>query len=388
MTMTEIRSTIRAGVPQSNSALYWKIQFSVGDPVAYLEVPGEDGAMRTVCIVRDVELDRAREKVTADEICVPADYTPEGGFSADREVGTAQAAAECLRRHGVSKVVADRTLPLSFATVIGEAGIAVECDLEMGILERRQKSAGEIEMLRRSQSVTEGAIRLACEMIARAEAREGGVLFHEGSELTSQRVRSAVDIFLMERGFSGPSWIIASGAQGASCHHIGEGPLRTGEPVIVDIFPTDQGSHYCGDCTRTVVNGDVPEELVAMHAAVCEAKAAGVAAIRAGVTGATVHVATTDVIRERGFGVVLPDENKAGMGAAMTHGTGHGIGLDVHEPPLLVPDGVELLVGDVLTVEPGLYRVGFGGVRVEDMVVVTEDGSDNLNQLPEGLDWK
>ncbi|MEM7146051.1 MAG: Xaa-Pro peptidase family protein [Verrucomicrobiota bacterium] len=380
-------ATIRAGVTQQNSALFWKVQFSAGDPLAFLEVPGGEGKVRTVCIVRDVELDRAREKVRADEVCVPADYEPESGFSADREVGMAQAAAECLRRHGVSTVTADRTLPLSFATVLGEAGIKVVCDLEMGVMERRRKSAWEIEKLRYSQEVTEGAIRLACEMIARAEADREGVLRQEGDELTSARVRAAVNLFLMERGFSGPSWIIAGGAQGASCHHTGEGALRTGEPVIVDIFPTDQGSHYCGDCTRTVVHGDVPEELVAMHAAVCEAKAAGTAAIRAGVTGKAVHAATTEVIRARGFGVVTPEENKAGMGAAMTHGTGHGIGLDVHEPPLLAPDGVELVAGDVLTVEPGLYRVGFGGVRVEDLVVVTEDGCENLNRLPEGMDW-
>ena len=387
-TLKSKRATIQAGVPQHNSALFWKIRFSVGDPVAFIEVPLEGGGVRSICIVRDVELDRAREAVRADVIGVPADFAPDGGLSADREVATAQAAAECLRREGVKTVVADRTLPLSFADVIGRAGIKVECDLAMGILERRQKTEEELDKLRHSQRVTEEAIRLGCEMIAGADAGEGGVLYSGGEVLTSERVRAAVNVFLMERGFAGPSPIIAGGPQGASCHHIGAGVLRTGEPVIVDIFPTDQASHYCGDCTRTVVHGEISEELLRMHAAVCDAKAAAIAVIRPGVTGKEVHQATLDTLARHGFPFVAPGDHDASKGAALTHGTGHGIGLEVHEPPLLDAKGVELLVGDVLTVEPGLYKVGLGGVRVEDMVVVTAEGAENFNRLPEGMHWK
>lgn len=376
------RTTIQAGVPQSNSALYWRLQFAVGDPVAFITLPN-----KTICIVRDVELDRAREAVRADEIGVPADYTPDGGLSADREVATAQAAAECLRRNGVTAVTADRTLPLSFAHVLREAGVSVDCDLDMGVLERRQKSPAEIEKLRHAQNITEDAIRLACQMVARADADSDGILIHGGQPLTSERVRAAVNIFLMEHGFSGPQWIIAGGPHGASCHHIGTGALRTGQPVIVDIFPTDHSSHYCGDCTRTVVHGEIPDAIARMHATVREAKTNAIAAVRAGATGSDVHAATTRTITDLGFAVVAPGDNNPDIGPALTHGTGHGIGLDVHEPPLLDPKGVELLAGDVLTVEPGLYHVGVGGVRVEDMVVVTPDGCENLNRLPEGLDW-
>lgn len=382
MSNSPSKATIQAGVPQSNSALFWKIQFSVGDPVAYITLP-----TKTVCIVRDVELDRAREAVEADEISVPADYTPDGGLSADREVATAQAAAECLQRNGVTTVTADRTLPLSFAQVIGDAGITVGCDLAMGVLERRQKSAAEIDKLRHAQNITEDAIRLACEMIARADTNADGTLVSGGGILTSERVRAAVNIFLMQHGFSGPQWIIAGGAHGASCHHIGTGPLHTGQPVIVDIFPTDQKTHYCGDCTRTVVHGEIPDEIARMHATVRQAKTNAIAAVRAGATGKDVHAATTKTIIGNGFAVVAPGDNSPETGPALTHGTGHGIGLDVHEPPLLDPKGVGLLAGDVLTVEPGLYKVGLGGVRVEDMVVVTETGCENLNRLPEGLDW-
>jgi Xaa-Pro aminopeptidase len=378
------KTTIRAGIPQLNSNLFHVTQFSVGDPVVYLDIENKG----TTCIVRDVELDRAQKKIQADRISVPADFTPEGGLSADREIATAQAAAECLLRSGVTEVTADRSLPLSFAHILQEAGIEVACDLDFGVVERRQKSEAEIEMLRQSQAVTEEAIAMACRMIARADAGPSGVLQVDGSTLTSERVHAAINVFLMQRGFSGPKYIVSGGSQGASCHHHGDGELLTGQPVIVDIFPTNQETHYCGDCTRTVVHGDIPTEIAEMHAAVCAAKAAGCAAIHPGVTGSEVHAATTKELTDRGFYTGFPPEGAPLSYCTMHHGTGHGIGLEVHEPPLLDATGIELLRGDALTVEPGLYRKDLGGVRVEDLVVVTENGIENLNHLPEGLDWK
>lgn len=382
--MSNPKSTIQAGVPQTNTALFHAIRFSVGDPVALLSI---DGA-RKIAIVRDIELERARTHISADEIACPADFAPENGLSADREVATAQAAAECLRRNGVREVAADRSLPLSFAHVIEEAGVRVVCDLEMGVMERRRKSEEDVEQLRQAQAVTEDAIQLACELIARADAQPDGVLHHDGSPLTSERVQAGVNIFLMEKGFSGPTFIVSGGPQGACAHNTGSGPLRTGQPVIVDIFPTSQATHFCGDCTRTVVHGEIPDEIKKMHAAVCEAKANACAVLRPGVAGKDVHAATTETLKRLGFNIGFRPEGAPDSFCTMHHGTGHGIGMDVHEPPLLDATGIELVEGDALTVEPGLYRKDLGGVRVEDMVVVTAEGHINLNRLPEGLDWR
>jgi Xaa-Pro aminopeptidase len=125
-----------------------------------------------------------------------------------------------------------------------------------------------------------------------------------------------------------------------------------------------------------------------MHAAVCAAKRAAIAAAAAGVTGEAVHQATMEAIRRQGYSIGLPTADSPDSYCALTHGTGHGVGLDVHEPPLLDLKGPELLAGDVVTIEPGLYRKDLGGVRVEDMIVIAEQGCENLNQLPEGLAWK
>ncbi len=253
---------ICAGVPAVNNTLFWRVGFMVGDPVALLEVP-DAGRIRSTLILRDIEMQRARRKARADQVACPADFAPEGGLSGDRETATAQAAAECLRRAGVDSVVADRSLPLIFAEFLTRAGISVRCDTELWVADRRQKRDEEIEHLRRSQHITEQAMRFACERIACAEPRAGGVLYHDHQPLTSQGVRTAIDHFLMDLDFTSPTSIVAGGPQGADCHDIGSGELRTGQPVIVDIFPRSRATMYWGDCTRTVVHGEIPSEVQA-----------------------------------------------------------------------------------------------------------------------------
>jgi Xaa-Pro aminopeptidase len=224
--------------------------------------------------------------------------------------------------------------------------------------------------------------------VAGAAASADGVLMHEGEPLTAERLRAMVDVFLLERGYTNPPSIIAGGPEGGDCHNIGSGALRTGQPIIIDIFPCSRETLYNGDCTRTIVHGEIPDEIAKMHAVVVEAKAAAIGATRAGATGEAVHEATAQVITAHGHPMGLPPEDADDSYCGMVHGTGHGVGLDVHEPPLLDKGGPELVVGDILTIEPGLYSKAIGGVRVEDMVLVTASGCDNFDALPEGLIWK
>ena len=380
-------AVVMAGVPATNKALYHAARFSAGDPAALLFLPDDEGGFDRLLIVRDIEVDRARQHARAEEVACPADFVPgDGGLSGDRETATAQAAAEAMVRAGIQVAVADRTLPLIFAQHIGERGVEVFYDEELGVADRRVKDEEEVAALREAQGVTERVMAMACALIANATPGEGGILQHEGAPLTAERVRRMIDIALLEQGYTNPGCIVAGGPMGGDCHELGSGELRTGEPVIIDIFPCSRATQYNGDCTRTVVHGEIPEAIAAMHQAVVEAKAAAIAAIRPGVTGEQVHAATAAVIEQaHGYAMGFPTEAHK---ATMPHGTGHGIGLDVHEPPLLDQAGPELVVGDALTVEPGLYQPGLGGVRVEDMVVVTEDGCENLNTLPLGLDWR
>lgn len=372
------------GLPEVHMALYRRIQFSVHDPVVLIEL---EGGAKSVLILRDIEMERAKAKARVTDVHCPADFEPEGGLSGDRETATAQATAECLRRHGVGKVYGDRLLPLAYVDRIQKAGIEVEFDPDLGVSERRRKTEEEVAWLREAQGVTEQAMEMVCRKIATAVAGVNGVLAHGAQTLTSELLRLDVQSFFLAEGYGGDPAIIAAGRAGADCHNLGSGEIFTGVPVIVDIFPKNQTTHYCGDCTRTVVHGDIPDEVLRMHKAVSDAKWAAVSATRAGVSGEVVHKAAINSLISSGYGAGLPSEEDPDEFCSMTHGTGHGIGLEVHEPPLLDMNGLELVVGDALTVEPGLYSKAIGGVRLEDMVIVRENGCENLNRLPEGLDW-
>ncbi len=363
----------------------------MGDPAAYLEIPKPGGGVETVFILREIELGRARAARVADRTCGYGEFAPPDGLASDREIRIAQSAAECFRRSGVREVWADRSLPMVFAAVFAEVGISLRCDPSLGVLERRSKSESEIEALRAAQATAEQCVRFACEWIAGCEAGAGGALRRDGGEVTSERVRAEANMWLLRRGAEPCTGaIVAGGAQGGDCHEQGSGALRTGEPIIVDIWPMNPATRYYGDCTRTVVHGrdgEVPPEVRAMHSAVAAAKKAAIAAVRAGASGEAVHGAACGAFRERGYLVGAPPEGEQRAGAAYVHGTGHGVGLDVHEPPLLDEGGPALVDGECVTIEPGLYSASLGGVRIEDMVVARAWGCENLNSIPETLTW-
>lgn len=376
-------ATIMAGIPAKNAALFHAMRFSVGDPVALIRIDGN-----STLILRDIEMERASKHARVEKVHCPADFEPKQGLSGDRETATAQAAAEFLSQNSVKVVTGDRSLPLIFSEMLRERGIEVKCDHDLGVSQRRSKSAEEVKWLQDIQTITEAAVRLACERIANADANADGILMHDGSPLTSERVRAEVDIFLMNQNCAPAPAIIAAGPQGADCHNLGDGPIKTGVPVIVDIFPENRATGYNGDCSRTVVHGQVPDEVQKMHAAVVAAKQAGIDLTKTGVTGEDVHKAVIATITEHGFKIGIPAESEPAEYCGMVHGTGHGVGLDVHESPLLDFKGPALVAGDVITIEPGLYSKAIGGIRIEDMVVVTDEGCRNLNKLPEDLTWK
>ena len=378
-------ATVLAGVPAVNMTLFHRIRFSVGDSAFFAELP--DG--QTILLVRDIEMHRASKFARADRVGCASEFMPEGGLVGDRDTALAQSGAECLQQAGVTEVRADRTLPYIFAFHLQQAGIKLNYDPEMGVRERRVKDDEELENLRAVQDVTEDAMQMACSLIARAPADTDGLLQYEGSPLTSECVRQLISQFVLDYDCTTlHGSIVVTIPHVADCHHFGTGPLRKDLPVIVDIFPTHNHTHYCGDCTRTVVNGDPSGTIRDMHACVVKANRAGCEALRPGTTGEAVHEVVTEMIRGDGYAMGQPPDDADEEFIGMRHGTGHGIGLDVHEPILLAKGGEEILAGEVFTVEPGLYSAKYGGVRVEDMVAVTTNGYENFNQLHSGLDWR
>ncbi|MCM2369236.1 M24 family metallopeptidase [Aporhodopirellula aestuarii] len=385
-------ATLFAGLADRNPNLFRRIGLPLGDPTAWIELPSGN----KIRIVRDLEMDRTRAAgieegddhaaIELGTVFCPADFPPtNGSLSADRETATAQAVAACLQKEGVRRVRADRTLPMIYVWHVAAAGIAIDYDDELGVIDRRVKTASEVAALRQAQHVTEQVMLQICRRIATASVDDDGHLIDESYLLTSERIRAFAARLFMDRGFTmSHGAIVAARPFSADCHHAGTGPLSTGVPIIVDLFPRDESTRYNGDCTRTVVHGTPNDEVVRMHAAVVASKAAGEAEMYPGRTADAVHKAVIRELEAAGYQSrrgELTDE------ASIQHGTGHGIGLDVHEPILLDDGGGELLEGEMFTVEPGLYGRRDGGVRVEDMVLVTENGPEIINELPMGLDW-
>jgi Xaa-Pro aminopeptidase len=157
-------------------------------------------------------------------------------------------------------------------------------------------------------------------------------------------------------------------------------------PIVVDVWPRDNESFCYSDMTRTYVVGEPPPEIVEWHRLVKEALDRAVGDIRAGIDGKVVFDGTCEIFEAAGHPTQRTKTPGEPLADGFFHGLGHGVGFEVHEQPGMgrASEG-ELRARDVVTVEPGLYRQGFGGVRLEDLVLVTEDGAENLTQYPYDL---
>jgi len=281
------------GVPATNFTLYHRAGFLCGDPVAFVSAEDENGSASSALILRDIELDRARQVARTDACFCPRDLVPAGELSGDRATATAQAAAHWLRARGVRRVLGDPTLPLLAIEACRALGVEVALAPDLGVIQRRVKSEAEIAHLRQAQAFTEEAMRMAGGLILGASAAADGTLMHGGSPLTAERVRGEIAVFCARGGYTDSGGaIVAQGDRAADCHDAGGGVLKTGLPVIVDIFPRNQTTLYCGDCTRTVCHGTIPPLAAHMHAAVLAAKRAAEAELCPGSTGKRVHAAT------------------------------------------------------------------------------------------------
>jgi Xaa-Pro aminopeptidase len=330
-----------------------------------------------VLVVSPLEIDNARSKARVKSIIEDRDVYARDAW--------AELAARMLRERGLDAARVSGNLRAVHLEELRRRGIDVEVDPSLFHAERRRKSAAEGAAIAEAQQAAEAAVIEVVRRLAGAEIKDG-VLWADGTPLTSERLYAAAQQVLAEKGFTCPDMIIAGSPGCAVPHYRGEGPIAANAPVIIDIFPSGRDSHFHGDLTRTVVVGDVGDEVRRMHAAVLQALDAGIETIAAGVPAQDPHRTVCQVLVDRGYATTTQGFEGTDGAAKLNHSTGHGVGLEIHEEPKLREGATYPLdEGDVVTVEPGLYLMGLGGVRIEDTGMVVAGGFRNFTTLTRSL---
>ncbi len=347
----------------------------VPDPFIFLEQNGK----RTI-VLSDLEIDRGKKQAQADEIVAYSKFEREVQGSAKQAPPFEKVVSHFLQKRGVRSAIVPANFPLGYAEELSRAKIKLQTTNVLFWPEREAKTDEELRLMRRALSITEKGMARAMEVLAACKARRNKRLDWFGQVLTSELLRAEIDSAILRAGGLPANTIVAGGDQACDPHERGSGPLLVNSLIILDIFPRDAQSGYYGDMTRTVVRGRASDEQRKLWEAVREGQEMALKKMKPGADGLKIHNEIKKLFADRGF----PTEVRSGKNVGFFHGTGHGLGLEIHEFPRF--QKTIFKPGQVLTVEPGLYYPGLGGARIEDVAVVTENGNRLLSKFEKRLE--
>jgi Xaa-Pro aminopeptidase len=358
-----------------------EVPVSVFDPFLY----GEHDGRRFVVI-------NAAEKARIQPVGPEVISYQELGFDdllgsgMSRDDALLEVTARACTSVGVRSAAVPRTFPLEVADRLRANGIELQVDRDLFARRRRVKTEPELNGIRRAQRAAEAGMDAARDLLRRAEERQGA-LFVDGEQLTSERMKTAIVQAFGDHDAAADEFTVSHGAQSAIGHERGSGPIAPGEPIVIDLFPRDRESGCYADMTRTYVVGEPDADLREYHRLCLQALEQALASTRAGVVGHDLFAETCRLFEEHGYKTPLSKQPGEVLEEGFLHTLGHGVGLQLHEKPSLgVTRDDPLVAGDVISIEPGLYRKGYGGCRLEDLVLVTESGIENLTDFPYDLE--
>jgi Xaa-Pro aminopeptidase len=362
---------------EGDSNMLYAVGFFVPDPFIFFL-----HKKTRYVVMSDLEIDRAKKQSQADRVLSLSLYQRKL-----RKMGKASPAMIdvldlLFRERGIRSLIVPANFSALLADQLRAKGFNVQIKRDPFFAERETKTASEVKHITESLRIAKLGLEAGIRALKRAKIGRDGFLYLKGSRLTSETLKTAVNTTMMAQGWLPSHTIISSGNQCVDPHHEGTGPIKAHTSIIFDIFPRSQKNGYFGDLSRTVVRGRASEKLKVIYATVQAGQQIGFDMIRAGVNGRDVHQKILALFDERGF----PTGRIKGRMQGFFHGTGHGLGLDIHEPPRIAPVEATLRAGHVVTVEPGLYYLGIGGVRLEDVVLVTEKDNRNLTDCPQYLE--
>lgn len=357
--------------PETDANLLYLSRFSAPDPFLWWKVDGQSHA-----VLSTLEIDRGRACEGLDHVHAADEFLPKG--SRKKDLGAVIAGIKAAFK--ITKFLVPENTPVGLVEQLRRKKITVVVKKGDYCPEREIKTQEEIAQITAAQRMGEAGMRRAFEVLKETKIKPNGALFWNQRRLTSEVLRGEMDAEVARRGGIPTGTIVAGGNQACDPHERGSGPLRAHEAIILDIFPRDQRTGYFGDLTRTVVKGKASEALKKLYATVGEGKHWAMARMRAGADGKKLHKDLVERFKLRGY----PTEQRDGRWVGFFHGTGHSLGLEIHEPPRF--SAGKFKAGHIMTVEPGLYYPGLGGIRLEDLVVVTKQSVKKLTRVVEKLE--
>jgi Xaa-Pro aminopeptidase len=360
------------GAPDTSPDLFHAIPVGIIDPFLYAE---KDGHRAATVSVLDADKVRALGIDVIDPAQLGADELLTSGVSR-YELGLEIALRAC-RELGLERAIVPPEFPLAVADHLRAGGVALDVDHDAFVLRRRSKTDGQLAGIRRAQKAADAAMAVAADLVR--ELRPG---------LTSEEIRAAMTDACDEHGSDLPGDVIVShGPQSADGHESGHGAIGAGEPVVVDIWPRDRESRCWADMTRTfVAGGGTPDDELAEYWRLTrESLQLVYPEVRDGADAHAIFRRSCEPFIAAGQPTQLTKADGEVLRDGYFHGLGHGVGLEVHERPGLGRAPDTLMAGDVITLEPGCYRQGYGGCRLEDLVLVTADGCETLTDFPYDL---
>ena len=377
--MLHAMSTARLIIADSekNANLYYATRFLAPDPFIFAQVDHH-----RLMVMSDLEVDRARAQAKVDEVLSYTKLAQAAKRRGVAEPTMMDVVDELLKSRAVDAVEVPSDCSVVHADALRKRGYTVQPKADPFFPERMVKSDDEIACLTEALRITEEALATAIELIRNAEVIPDGSLRLGGKPLTAELLRKSMHLIMMERDCVAQHTIVACGVQAVDPHNEGSGVLMANQPIVMDVFPQHARHRYFADITRTVVKGQASDKVRRMFDAVKAGQEIAYRMLKDGVDGATVHNAILDSFERQNF----PTGEQGGRMQGFFHGTGHGVGLEIHEPPRISPRADTLKAGMVVTVEPGLYYLDAGGIRIEDMVVVTNNGYRLLTEAPKVLE--
>jgi len=358
--------------------MLYAVGMFVPDPFIYLRTRGKD-----YVVMSDLEIDRARKQAPHCRTLALSDYQHKLRDAGVKNPGVGEVLIAFLRERKLRSVKVPYNFPLGLAEDLQKNRIRPVPIRGSFFPQREQKNAGEVKKISAALMMAEVGMAEAIQALRASKIGKDRRLMYHNVPLTSEKLRSVIDTAILQACGCAAHTIVAGGRQGCDPHEVGFGPLRAHEPIILDIFPRSQKTGYFGDITRTVVRGRATEAVRKLYDTVLRGQKLAFQKIRAEVPSSSIHHAVMDLFVREGYKTGKVNGRMQGF----FHGTGHGLGLEIHEAPRISPSAVgELKTGHVVTVEPGLYYPELGGVRLEDVALVTKRAARNLTRFEKVLE--